>query len=108
MATGIQETKDCLTVIDAGAKMIIKMIKEKKFVVDFAAAMVLVQKIPMAIEGISKVPAELKDLDATEVTELTAFVVTDLAFEEGKAQNILSTGMALIASGYKFAMAIKG
>lgn len=76
-STGIKETKDVVIFLAKLGIAIGHSVHDKKLdVVDFAAA---AKEVPAALNDITKVPAEIKDLDSAEGKELLETVVTELA-----------------------------
>lgn len=73
---------------------------------DIGAVIKLAKMASPAIQGIDKVPAELKDLSPEEATQLVAHVVAKLAVDDARATKIAEASLKLAIAGYELAKAI--
>lgn len=105
---GIQETKDC---IDLGLAMIECAVQAKKDgkigVEDAALLLQVIPKVGPAIEGASKVPSELADLESSEAAELVAHVMGKLAIDDAKAKEVIEKSLKAAVSIYDLVKAVK-
>ena len=95
---GIKETKEAVTLIARVAKVADDAYADEKIGIDdLGHLMALVPVAGSGAEGISSVPAELKDLDETEEAELEAHV--DAEFGSGTfseyGEEIMSAAVAV-------------
>lgn len=71
---GVQETKEVLVALDVLALDVVKVIKKHLGMPEILALVLadedLKSAIAKAVDGVSKVPAELKDLSLAEAIEL--------------------------------------
>ncbi len=71
---GINETKECLIALNAVSIKIISLLKKHAGVAEVVASVIgdeeLKSALELAYQGVSKVPAELKDIDLSEGIEL--------------------------------------
>lgn len=110
MSLPITEVKEVVALLVSGINTGRKIAQDGKVNVDdIPAVFEFFKKVPPALEGIGKVPAELEDLDEAEAAELVAFTMSELAFDnEEKAKNIVEASLKLSAAAYSLFLAVKG
>lgn len=73
---------------------------------DAVLLMRLVPKVGPALEGIGKIPAELKDLSAEEAEALAAHVMAKLTVENKKARDLIEASLKLAVAAVSLVRAI--
>jgi hypothetical protein len=105
---GVEETKDVIAAGVALANAVISSLKDGKVTLtDIPAFIAPVTKLPAAISGIALVPAELADLDAIELQELTEAVKAQLEVDDEKAKVIIQKSIQTLYGLYDLVKAIK-
>lgn len=98
---GIEETKDVVAAGVALANSIIAALEDGKIsLADIPVFFNPVLKLPAALSGIDKVPAELGDIDAEELNELKAIVKDQLSVSDEKAAEIIDASIAVLYDIY--------
>lgn len=105
---GTKELKDlldfALTGVEAGVKM---AVDGKLDMADLVQVWPVVQAAPAAFSGLAQIPAELKDMDTAEASELVAHVVSKLAVDDAKAVVIIDASFKMLLAGHGLYLAIK-
>lgn len=98
---GIDETKDVVLFATLFADSIIKALADGKITFSdapyFFSAMI---KLPKAISGIDKVPAEISDLDENEMKELVQIVKDNLGVPTDQCKVIVEKSLALVYAAF--------
>ncbi len=98
---GIDETKDVIKFGTSLANGLIKALKDGKIgLTDIADFIAPSTKLPAALSGISKVPAELNDLTELEMQELRDLVQSDLQVDDAKAKVIIDKSINVVYAIY--------
>jgi len=67
---------------------------------DIAEFIPAVISLPAALEGISQIPAEVKDLTDEELNELTAFINDEFDIPQDGTEDMIEDHIALLRSVY--------
>lgn len=101
---GVQNVKEALMVVVD----MVHIAKDGKVnAEDLPKAMELVNDLGPALADMNQIPAEIKDLDPTEVAELTAAVVAKYGVTDAKAVSIIGEALKVVAAVYGLVQAIK-
>ena len=104
----MQELKDLVALLAQMVKSGVLVAKDGKVdLTDLPAFFAIVQKVPAAFEGLSKVPVELSHLTEEQAAEVVAFAMTELALEEGKAKAVVEHSLKVAAAVGGLVAAIK-
>lgn len=105
----VKNTKEVLKLIISGYKVYgLAKADGKIDLSDLGFLMTMLPHLQPAFDDASKIPTEVKDLDAAEAQELATFIVTELGVVEGQTAEIINASLGLLVSGYKLYAAIKG
>lgn len=74
---------------------------------DLAQLFPLIPAASAAFENIGLVPAELKDLDPAEATELISSVMAGLSINDPKARLVVDSSLKFAIAGYGLYQAVK-
>jgi cell pole-organizing protein PopZ len=106
---GIKELKEVVALAIGLANAGIKIGKDGKIGLDDVGhLMAVVMLIAPAVDGITKLPAEVLDLSAPEAAEVIAEVAATLAVDDAKAKAVVLAAIKLAASGKDLVSAIVG
>lgn len=101
VSIGIEETKDVVLFATLFADSIIKSLADGKITITdapyFFNAMI---KLPKAISGIEKVPAEISDLDENEMKELIQIVKDNLGVPTDQCKTIVEKSLTLVYAAF--------
>jgi hypothetical protein len=90
-----KETKDLVSFFASLANAVDLATADGLQAADFALFMGAIGKIPAAIDGISEVPKEVKDLDAAEKAEIIAQLKAELDLRDDVLEGILEEGLTI-------------
>lgn len=106
----IKETKELIVLILEVGKATKKSFEDNKFEAsDFANYFSVIPKLQPAFDGISNVPAEIKDMDTDELNELLAMVAPEVG-ELANAPKLVAqveAALKLIAAAREFYVLVK-
>lgn len=104
---GTKELKDVLALALAMVKVGRGALADGKVgLEDLAGLLQVLPKVQGAIEGLTEVPAELKDLDGAEAAELAAFVMAELSVDDAKAKEVVEASLKAAVAVYGVVKAI--
>lgn len=104
----IKNTKEAVKLVISGFKAYKLAAADGKIgFEDLGHAMIMLPHIQPAFEGIMEVPAEFKDLNAEEASELSAFVLAELGDVGDKLEAIITASLGIVANSIKLYVAIK-
>lgn len=107
-AVGIENTKKVLHLAIAIVNTIDKAKADGKIdMADMGLLFTLIPAVQPGISGVSAFPKEMVDLSVAEVTELSAFIVTELSIDDAKAKLVIEKALKLVASAIDLIGAIK-
>jgi len=100
---GIKETKEIVKFgIDMGEAFDKALANDGKIGLDDAVLFFgAMMGAKAGFDGISKVPAELKDMDAAEAEELRLFVVEELDIINDKVEEVIERALGVVLNIYK-------
>jgi hypothetical protein len=75
---------------------------------DLGLLLTLLPSIEPAFGDVSEIPAEMKDLDAAEASELASYVMAQLGSLPEHTTAIIDSSLGLLIAAYKLYSAIKG
>ena len=103
MEFGIEETKDVIVVLAKIANGVDKSLEDGEFTITDAFNFTgVVTKLPAALSGLKFVPAELGNLDDSEIAELVGLVKEELDIaDDEKVKAIIDKALIIV-------LAIKG
>jgi hypothetical protein len=106
---GIDETKDVVKLLMSVAKGVQKSLADdgKLTFGDLGNFTDAIFKLVPAIQGIEKVPHELKDLDASEVEQLKNLVLAEMPEVGDKWTIIVENALHTIWSVYQIVLALR-
>lgn len=105
---GIEETKQVVDLALVATKVLREVLADGKIsLIEMLSFLKLRSAVGPAIDGIGKVPAELKDLSSEEARELTAHVMAQLKVDDVRAAEIAAASLETAASVFKLVKAIK-
>ncbi len=108
--TEVVGTKELTDVVDLGVAAVNVAIRaEADGSIDISDLYLVLQLIPNigpALDGISLVPAELKDLSAAEADVLVAHVMSELSVVDPKAREIIDAALALAKDAFRLKKAL--
>jgi hypothetical protein len=108
MSVGIKETKELVKFMLGLGNSLDKALDDKKIsVMDVPLFMGVFMDMAPAFDGIAKVPAEIKDLSAEEMAELSAFVQQEFDIKSDRTEAIIEGALMLAADIYKYAKLFK-
>jgi hypothetical protein len=108
MAT-IQNTKELVKLVVSGYKVYGQAKADGKIdLKDLGLLLALLPDIEAAFKDVSEIPAEVKDLDATEAAELGQFIVSELGALPEKTAAIINESLQVIIHAYKLVIVIRG
>jgi hypothetical protein len=104
---GIEQTKDVVKFVVALGVGAAKSYEDKKLsFMDLANFLGAVTAFPAAISGISEVPAELADMDATERQELVDYIKEEFDIPQDALEARVEEALGICSSIYDFVMHI--
>ncbi len=104
---GVKETLEALDLALVAAKVLREVLADGKIsIIEMLAFLKIRSAIGPAIDGLGKVPAELKDLSPSEVSEIVAHVMAKLDVGNSKAIAIAEASLGVIAAAVKLEKAI--
>lgn len=74
---------------------------------DFGLLLKLIPVLSAGTDGVAQIPAELADLSAEELAEITALVVARLAIENTQAADVAAKALKAAHAGYELVKAVK-
>jgi len=105
---GIKETKDVLACIISLANGMGKSLEDGKLsMTDIGYFLDMFMGIPAAIENISEVPEEIKDLSEEELRELKEMVVDEFDIPQDEAEEIIETALGLGIEFFEFVQRLR-
>ena len=105
---GIEETKEVVQFGIALANGIVKTLGDGKVTVsDIPNFISAVMKLPAALNGLEKVPAELDNLTDSEVTELIKLVQDNIEIDDENAKEIVQLAINAVYADYELIKAFK-
>lgn len=94
---GTTELKAVLALVVDTVNVGVQALKDGKVSLsDLPLLVNLVPELVPAVSGLSKVPAELKDLTEDEAIDVTTFVMGKLAVDSAKAQAVVAASLKLL------------
>lgn len=104
----VQESKEVLSLVVALYKAGSKSLADGKLdLSDAANLLALLPKVGPAFADLSKIPLELKDLDAQDAADLVAHVASELGQDNAKAAQVASAGLKLVFDVVDFVKVLK-
>lgn len=104
---GVKELKELIGLILSLLKVGKGALADGKLsLVDLAGLLVVLPNVQAALEGITEVPAELKDLDQDEAAELASYVMVELAVDDAKAKEVVEAALKALVAIYAVVKAI--
>lgn len=104
---GIKETTELVDLVVDLAKVIVEATKDGKITVEDATLLFrLIPALGPAFQDVAKMPAEIKDMDVAEATELVAHVAARLSLDNEKAQAIVEKSLKLAVMIYDLVVTI--
>lgn len=104
---GIKELKEVVALAVGLANAGLKIGADKKIGLDDVTHLfAVIPLIAPAVDGITKIPAEVLDLSAPEAAEVIAHVAASLAIDDVKAKEVVLAAIKLAAAGKDLAAAI--
>ena len=98
---GITELKEALlTAAKFGNAVGRSLVDGKIGIGDIAEFIPAVISLPAALEGISQIPAEVKDLTEEELEELRVFINTEFDIPQEATEDMIEDHIALLRSMY--------
>lgn len=107
MEKGIKETKDLVGFIALLGNAIDKTTDNGLQMADFGEFMGALGRVPAALDGIDEVPAEIKDLDAAELSELKADLASQLDLRDDVLEGIIEESITIGAALFGLVQKIK-
>jgi hypothetical protein len=99
----IKETKEALAfVLSLGNALGTTLADGKITLSEAPQFMGALMAAPAAFQGLTEVPAELKDLDDAEKAELMAFVQSEFDIPNDQIEGVIEEGLALALAIYTF------
>jgi len=103
MSEGIQELKELLKFIIEFGESIDKAMIDKKFEMSELGLLIApLMQIGPAFEGLDKIGGEIKDLNQAEMSELIAYIGTELDLNSDKLELIIEKGLETAVVLYSF------
>lgn len=100
---GIQESKELIAfTLKLGNGLGASLEDGKLSFTDAPKFMDAMMAAPAAFQGISEVPAEMKDLDEAEKAELIAYAKTEFDIPQDKVEELVEEGLSLAIAIYNF------
>lgn len=104
---GINETKDVVLFAVLFANALMKTFADNKVsLTDLPHFFNVALKLPAALSGINKVPAEIKDVDENEIKELIQIIKDNLGLETDQAKVVLQKSLNLVYAVYDLVAAV--
>jgi len=108
MSEGIQELKELLKFIIEFGESIDKAMIDKKFEMSELGLLIApLMQIGPAFEGLDKIGGEIKDLNQAEMSELIAYIGTELDLNSDKLELIIEKGLETAVVLYSFIQLFK-
>jgi len=107
MKEGIKELKELVTFVAVLASAADKSTQDGLGYDDIGEFVNAMLKAPNAFEGIDKVGAEIKDLDAAEMQELKDLVAAELNLVDDKLELVVEKAIVAIVNIYDIVLEVK-
>lgn len=105
----IQNLKEMVSLVASGVNAGIKIAEDKKISMDdMQYVFAILQRLPAAVDGADKIPAELADMDSVESSELLAHVMKELSLGDVKTAQIVDKSLRTLLAIFDLVKAIKG
>lgn len=105
----VKELKEVLGFVCALANGIGEAAKDGKVSLGDATQLIpLLYKLPAAVDGMSEIPAEAKDLSQDEVDELAKYIKEELDLPQDKVEMAVEEGLDIALKLYALVQKLKG